>query len=93
MYSCFLKGEVNAVLGIVDLSKGIWWYPACRSNDDKYFAPFNWKKNILYLWHWPNKLPCDLIECTVGNNKMFSSITLEDNYDGMTEIHIPSIIM
>ena len=25
MYSYMLKGELNTVLGIEDLSKGIWW--------------------------------------------------------------------
>ena len=44
IYSYFPKGEVNAVLGIEDLSKGIWWYPACRSNIEKCFALFNWEK-------------------------------------------------
>ena len=44
MYLCFTNGEVNAVLGIEDSSKGIWWYPAHRSNVKKYFAPFNWEK-------------------------------------------------
>ena len=39
-----LNGEVNAVLGIEDLSKGIWLCPAHRSNTEKYFAPFNWEK-------------------------------------------------
>ena len=44
MYSCFSNGEVNAVLGIEDSSKGIWWYPAHRSSVENYFALFNWKK-------------------------------------------------
>ena len=44
MYSYFPNGEVNAVLGIEDSSKGIWWYPAHRSNIEKYFAPFNWEE-------------------------------------------------
>ena len=40
----FPNGEVNAVLGIEDSSKGIWWYPACRPNVENYFAPFEWEK-------------------------------------------------
>ena len=44
MYLYFPNGEVNAVLGIEDLSKGIWWYPAHRSNIEKYFPPFNEEK-------------------------------------------------
>ena len=44
MYSYFPNGEVNAVLDIEDSSKGIWQYPACRSNVEKYFAPFKWEK-------------------------------------------------
>ena len=44
MYSYFPNGEVNAVLGIEDSSKGIQWYHAHRSNIEKYFAPFNWEK-------------------------------------------------
>ena len=35
---------VNAVLGIEDSPKRIWWYPAHRSNIEKYFAPFNEEK-------------------------------------------------
>ena len=41
MYSYFPNGEVNAVLGIEDSSKGIWWYTAHGSNVEKYFTPFN----------------------------------------------------
>ena len=44
MYLYFPNGEVNAVLGIEDSSKRIWWYPAHRPNVEKYFAPFNWEK-------------------------------------------------
>ena len=44
MYSYFPNGEVIAVLGIEDSSKGLWWYPAHRSNVEKYFALFNWEK-------------------------------------------------
>ena len=44
MYSYFPKGEVNAVLGIGDSSKGIWYYPAHSSSIEKYFALFNWEK-------------------------------------------------
>ena len=44
MYSYFPNGEVNAVFGIDDSSNGIWWYPTHRSNVQKYFVPFNWKK-------------------------------------------------
>ena len=61
MYSYFLNGEVNAVLGIDDSSNGIWWYLAHRSNVEKCFAPFNWE-NILYFWHGPDKFLCDLNE-------------------------------
>ena len=49
MYSYFPISEVNAVLGIDDLSSGMWWYPAHRSNVEKYFAPFNWEKYPLLL--------------------------------------------
>ena len=38
IYSHFPNDEVNAALGIEDLSKQIWWYP------EKYFAPFKWEK-------------------------------------------------
>ena len=41
MYLYFPNGEVNAVWGIEDSSKGIWWYPAHRSNVGKYFDLFN----------------------------------------------------
>ena len=44
MYLYFPNGEVNAVLGIGDSSKGIWWYPTHRSSFEKSFAPFNWEK-------------------------------------------------
>ena len=44
IYSYFQNGEVNTVLEIEDLSKGIWWYPGHRSNVEKYFTPFNWGK-------------------------------------------------
>ena len=44
IYLYFPNGEVNAVLGIEDLSTGIWWYPVHRSNVEKYFVPFNWRK-------------------------------------------------
>ena len=44
IYLYFPNGEVNAVLGIEDLSKGTRWYPACRSNVEKYFVPFNLEK-------------------------------------------------
>ena len=64
IYSYFQNNEVYAVLGIDDSSSRIWWYPACRSNVEKYFVPFNWEK-ILYFWHGPDKFPCDLIECMV----------------------------
>ena len=44
MYSYFPNGEVKAVLSIDDSFMGIWWYPAHRSNAEKYFAPFKWEK-------------------------------------------------
>ena len=44
MYLYFPNGEVNAVLGIEDLSEGILWYSSCRSNVEKYLAPFNWEE-------------------------------------------------
>ena len=44
MYLYFPNGEVNAILGIDDSSNGIWWYPTCKSNVEKYFAPLNWGK-------------------------------------------------
>ena len=44
MYSYFPNGEVNTVLGIDDLSSRMWWYTAHRSNVEKYFALFSWKK-------------------------------------------------
>ena len=43
-YSYFLNGELNAVLGIEDLSRGVWWKPAHKSKVEKYFAPFNFEK-------------------------------------------------
>ena len=43
-YSNFLKGELNAVLGIEGLSKGMWWYPAQRSNVVEYVAPLSLEK-------------------------------------------------
>ena len=45
IYLYFPNGEVNAVLGIEDSSRGIWWYPAHRSNVEKFTVPFNSKKN------------------------------------------------
>ena len=44
MYSYFPNGEMNAVFGIDNSSKEIWWYLAHRSNVEKYFAPFNCEK-------------------------------------------------
>ena len=44
IYLYFPNGKVHAVLGIEDVFKGIWCYPAHRSNTEKYFAPFNWEK-------------------------------------------------
>ena len=44
IYLHFPNGEVNAVLGMDSSSKGMWWYPALRSNVEKYFAPFSWEK-------------------------------------------------
>ena len=44
MYSYFPNGKVNAVYGIDDSSNGIWWYPAHRSNVERYFASFSWEK-------------------------------------------------
>ena len=41
IYSYFPNGEVKAVLGMDSSSKGMWWYPAQRSNVEKYFAPFS----------------------------------------------------
>ena len=41
MYSYFPNGEVKAVFGMDASSKGMWWYPAQRSNVEKYFAPFS----------------------------------------------------
>ena len=58
IYSFVPNGEVNAVLGIEDSSKGIWWHPAHRSNVEKYFTPFNWEKIF----------SCDVIECMVAND-------------------------
>ena len=43
-YSNFPNSEVNVVLGMDSSSKGMWWYPALRSNVEKYFALFNWEK-------------------------------------------------
>ena len=36
MYLYIPTGEVKAVLGMDTSSKGIWWYPAQRSNVEKY---------------------------------------------------------
>ena len=44
IYLYFPNGKVNAALGIEDSSREIMWYPAHRSNVEKYFAPFNWEK-------------------------------------------------
>ena len=41
IYLYFANGEVNAVLSIEDSSKGLWWYPACRSSVEKCLAPFD----------------------------------------------------
>ena len=41
IYPYFPHGEVKAVLGMDTSSKGICWYPAQRSNVEKYFAPFS----------------------------------------------------
>ena len=43
-YSDFPKDELNAVLGIEGLSKGMWWYPAQRSNVVKYVARLSLEK-------------------------------------------------
>ena len=40
-YSYLPNGELNTILGMEDLSKGIWWQPAHKSKVEKYFAPFN----------------------------------------------------
>ena len=44
IYLYFPNSDVNTVLGIEDSSKGIWWYPTCRCNIEKYFVPFNLEK-------------------------------------------------
>ena len=44
MYLYFQNGEVNAVSGIDNSSNGMQYYPAHRSNVEKYFASFNWEK-------------------------------------------------
>ena len=44
IYSYFPNGEVNAAFGMDASSQGIWWYPAERSNVEKYLAPFSWEK-------------------------------------------------
>ena len=41
IYLYFPNVEVNAVLGMDASSKRIWWYPAQRSNVEKYFALLN----------------------------------------------------
>ena len=41
MYLYFPNSEAKAVLGMDASSKGIWWYPAQRSNAEKYFTPFS----------------------------------------------------
>ena len=43
-YSKFPNGKVKVVLGMDSSSKRMWWYPALRSNVEKYFAPFSWEK-------------------------------------------------
>ena len=43
-YSYLPNGELNAVLGMEDLSRGIWWLPAHESKVEKYFAPYNLEK-------------------------------------------------
>ena len=47
MYSYFSEGEVNAVLGIEDLSKGIWWYPARGSNVENILHHLTERKYLL----------------------------------------------
>ena len=49
IYSYFPKGDVKAVLGIEDLSKGIWCYPACRSDVEKYLCHLTGRKYPLPL--------------------------------------------
>ena len=44
IYLYFPKGDVKVVLGMEDLTKGIWCYPVHKSNVEKYFAPFNLQK-------------------------------------------------
>ena len=44
MYSNLPKVELNAIFGMEGLSKGMWWYPALRSEVVKYVAPFSLEK-------------------------------------------------
>ena len=44
-YSYLPNGELNAVLVIGDLARGIWWQPVHKSKVEKYFAPFNFEKS------------------------------------------------
>ena len=60
--------------GMDDLSHGIWWYPACRSNVDKYFAPFNWEK----------------ISSTFGMSQINFLVTLLSTWKSMTRHFPPS---
>ena len=57
IYSYFPNGVVNAVLGIEDLSKGIWLYPVHRFNIE----------NILHNLTG-RKYPLPFIECVVVND-------------------------
>ena len=44
MYSHLPNAELNAVLDMEELSKGIWWSPAQNPRLKKYLAPFNLEK-------------------------------------------------
>ena len=59
-YSKFPNGEVKAVLGMASSSKRMWWYPALRSNVEKYFVQFSWEKisSTLGIDRWTTLLSC-----------------------------------
>ena len=73
MYLYFPNGEVNAVLGIEDSSKGIWWYPTHRSNIEKFFAPFSWEK----------------MSSTFGMGQIIFHVTLLSAHQSMTRLFPP----
>ena len=44
IYLYFPNGEVKVVFGMDVSAKGMWWYPAWRSNMEKYFVQYKWEQ-------------------------------------------------